>query len=50
MVAGFNGAVASVVVHVHAPMITRAAAVVSRFSDLNGKPTCHCRERGNPRA
>jgi len=37
MVSRFDGAVASVVVHIHAPMIPHAAAVVSRFSDLKGK-------------
>jgi hypothetical protein len=37
MVSRFDGAVASVVVHIHAVVIPYAAAVVSRFSDLNGK-------------
>jgi len=31
-------------------MMTRAAAVVSRFSDLNGKPACHREGRNGPRA
>jgi hypothetical protein len=37
MVSRFDGAVASVVVHIHAAVIPHAAVVVSRFSDLDGK-------------
>jgi hypothetical protein len=37
MVSRFDGAVAGVVVHIHAMMIADAGAVVSRFSDVNGK-------------
>jgi len=37
MISRFNGAIAGVVVHVHAPMIPHVAAVVSRFSDVNVK-------------
>ena len=37
MVSRLDGAVAGVVVHIHAPMIPHAAAPVSRFSDLDVK-------------
>jgi hypothetical protein len=37
MVSRFDGAIASVVVHIHAVVIHHTAAAVSRFSDLNGK-------------
>ena len=37
-VAGFNGAVAGVVVHVHAAIVRLGARDVSRISDLNGGP------------
>jgi hypothetical protein len=37
MVSRFDGAVASVVVHIHAAVFPHAAAVVSRFSDLDAK-------------
>jgi alkanesulfonate monooxygenase SsuD/methylene tetrahydromethanopterin reductase-like flavin-dependent oxidoreductase (luciferase family) len=37
MISRLDGAVAGVVVHIHAPMIPHAAAPVSRFSDLDVK-------------
>ncbi len=38
MISRLDSAVAGVIVHIHARMISHAAEVVSRISDLKGKP------------
>jgi hypothetical protein len=37
VISRFNGSITGVVVHIHTPIIRDAAAIVSRFSDLNDK-------------